>query len=89
MNVPPVSTPTRERFNGRGGIDKDGAMFIENRYVLDDEDLNFRILSTSISSYLSPQGNADNRWRRLCGTGVVEAFDHNASISAPFAAREP
>ncbi|HZC29440.1 MAG TPA: hypothetical protein VE269_06840, partial [Gaiellaceae bacterium] len=81
----PVSTPTRERFNGRGGLDQAGALFIEDRYVLDDEDLNFRIRSTDIFSYLSPQGNADNRWRRLCGEGVVETFSNNAPISAPFA----
>jgi hypothetical protein len=80
----PVSTPTRERFNGRGGLDRDGALFIEDRYVLDDEDLNFRIRSTDIFNYLSPQGNADNRWRRLCGAGVVETFDNNAPIADPF-----
>ena len=84
----PMSTPTRERFNGRGGLDKDGMRFIEERYVLDDEDLNFRIRSTGITNYLSPQGNADNRWRRLCGTGVVETFDKNAAMTAPFVAGE-
>jgi hypothetical protein len=82
----PVATPTRERFNGRGGLDRDSTLFIENRYVLDDEDLNFRIRSTDISSYLAPEGNADNRWRRLCGTGVVEQFDNNAPVADPFAA---
>src|SRR4051794_13155828 len=84
----PVSTPTRERFNGRGGLDKAGALFIDDRYVLDDEDLNFRIRSTDIFSYLSPQGNANNRWRRLCGAGVVETFDNNAPIADPFVAGE-
>src|SRR4051795_7152788 len=84
----PVSTPTRERFNGRGGLDKAGARFIEDRYVLDDEDLNFRIRSTDIFNYLSPQGNANNRWRRLCGAGVVETFDNNAPIADPFVAGE-
>jgi len=84
----PVATPTRERFNGRGGLDKDGSAFLEDRYVLEDEDLNFRIRSTAIFNYLSPQGNADNRWRRLCGEGVVEQFDHNAPTAAPFAAGE-
>ena len=84
----PVATSTRERFNGRGGLDRDGALFIEDRYVLEDEDLNFRIRSTDISSYLSPEGNADNRWRRLCGAGVVEQFDNNAPIAAPFVAGE-
>jgi hypothetical protein len=56
--------------------------------VLDDEDLNFRIRSTDIFNYLSPQGNADNRWRRLCGAGVVETFDNNAPIADPFVAGE-
>jgi hypothetical protein len=82
----PIATPTRESFNGRGGLDQDGALFIEDRPVLDDEDLNFRIRSTGISNYVSPQGNADNRWRRLCGEGVVETLDHNAPMTAPFTA---
>jgi len=81
----PVSTPTRERFNGRGGLDRNGTLFIENRPVLDDEDLNVRIMGSAISSYLSPQGNADNRWRRLCGQGTIEAFDKHLPIAAPFA----
>jgi hypothetical protein len=54
--------------------------------VLDDEDMNFRIRSTAIFNYLSPQGNAENRWRRLCGEGVVETLDHNAPMTAPFVA---
>jgi hypothetical protein len=82
----PVATPTRERFNGRGGLDQDGGLFIEERPVLDDEDLNFRITGTSIYNYLSPQGNADNRWRRLCGEGVVEELDKNYPMQAPFVA---
>ena len=39
----PVTTPTRESFNGRGGLDKDGNPFLEDRPVLDDEDLGFQI----------------------------------------------
>jgi hypothetical protein len=84
----PVATPTRERFNGRGGLDRDSTLFVEDRYVLEDEDLNFRIRSTDIFSYVSPEGNADNRWRRLCGAGVVETFDNNAPIADPFVAGE-
>jgi len=84
----PVATPTRERFNGRGGLDRDSSLFVEDRYVLDDEDLNFRIRSTDIFGYVSPEGNADNRWRRLCGAGIVETFDNNAPIAAPFVAGE-
>lgn len=82
----PETTATRERFNGRGGLDKDGNLFMEDRPVLDDEDLNFRISGTAIFNYLSPQGNADNRWRRLCGEGVVEQLDNNLQIKAPFVA---
>jgi hypothetical protein len=84
----PVATPTRERFNGRGGLDANGARFIEDRYVIEDEDLNFRILSTEIFNYLSPEGNAANRWRRLCGAGVVETFDNNLPTADPFVAGE-
>src|SRR4051794_6002827 len=80
----PLATPTRERFNGRGGLDANGGLFIEDRPVIDDEDLNFRIRGTAIFNYLAPQGNADNRWRRLCGEGQVEVLDHNAALAAPF-----
>jgi hypothetical protein len=80
----PVSTDTRERFNGRGGLDDAGALFMDDRPVLDDEDLNFRIRGTTTFAYLSPEGNADNRWRRLCGEGVVEELSNNAPMSAPF-----
>ena len=65
----PVTTPTRESFNGRGGLDKDGNPFLEDRPVLEDEDLGFQITGAEIYNYLAPQGNADNRWRRLCGEG--------------------
>ena len=82
----PQTTPTRERFNGRGGLDADGALFMEQRPVLDDEDLNFRISGTRIFNYLSPQGNADNRWRRLCGEGVVEELSNNLPMQLPFVA---
>lgn len=84
----PVATDTRESFNGRGGLDDAGARFIEDREVIDDEDLNLRIRATGISGYLAPQGNADNRWRRLCGTGVVEALSNNADLAPPFTAGE-
>jgi hypothetical protein len=80
----PVSTDSRERFNGKAGLDDTGALFMEGRPVLDDEDLNFRIRGTQTFAYLSPQGNADNRWRRLCGEGKVEEFSNNAPMAAPF-----
>ena len=79
----PVTTPTRENFNGRGGLDQGGALFMDSRPVLDDEDLNFRITGTQIFNYLAPQGNADNRWRRLCGEGVVSQFKNNAPVTDP------
>jgi hypothetical protein len=81
----PVTTPTRESFNGRGGLDESGALFMERRPVLDDEDLNFRVTGTAIFNYLAPQGNADNRWRRLCGEGVVSQLSNNAPVTGPFA----
>jgi hypothetical protein len=79
----PVSTPTRERFNGRGGLDEDGLMFMEDRPVLDDEDLNFRIVGTRTFAYQAPRGLAENRWRRLCGEGTVEALSNNAGVTGP------
>ncbi|HEX2103332.1 MAG TPA: hypothetical protein VHF51_06745 [Solirubrobacteraceae bacterium] len=81
----PTSTDTRERFNGRGGLDDAGALFMHERPVLDDEDLNFRIRGTQTFAYLSPKGDADNRWRRLCGEGVVEELSNNAPMAEPFA----
>jgi hypothetical protein len=59
---------------------------MERRPVLDDEDRNFRISGTAIFNYLVPQGNADNRWRRLCGEGVVEELDNNLPMKAPYVA---
>jgi hypothetical protein len=80
----PVSTDTRERFNGRGGLDEAGALFMDERPVLDDEDLNFRIRGKKAFAYLAPKGDADNRWRRLCGEGEVEELSNNAPMAAPF-----
>jgi hypothetical protein len=80
----PETTPTRERFNGRGGLDQAGSRFMDSRPVIDDEDLNFRITGTETLNYVAPQGNADNRWRRLCGVGVVETLDNNLAIEPPF-----
>jgi hypothetical protein len=80
----PVTTDTRESFNGRGGIDRDNLPFQEDRPVLDDEDLNFRLRGRETFAYLAPQGNADNRWRRLCGLGEVEELSNNLPIAAPF-----
>lgn len=82
----PGATDTRESSNGRGGLDDNGNLFIEQRPMLDDEDLNFRLVSTGISAYLAPQGNANNRWRRMCGIGVIEALDDDRPPLAPFAA---
>jgi hypothetical protein len=81
----PVSTDTRERINGRGGLDDVGDLFMDDRPVLDDEDVNFRIRGTKTFAYLSPEGNADNRWRRLCGEGVVEELSNNSPMAEPFA----
>jgi hypothetical protein len=82
----PAATETRESFNGRGGYDKDGALFQDDRPVLDDEDLNFRIRGTKTFAYLAPYGDANNRWRRLCGEGIVEELDKNAPMYKPFKA---
>jgi hypothetical protein len=79
-----VTTPTRESFNGRGGLDKDGNVFLEDRPVLEDEDQGFRITGAKIFNYLAPQGNADNRWRRLCGEGYVSPLANSASNIGPF-----
>lgn len=80
---PFAPTNTRESFNGRGGFDRANRLFVDQRPVLDDEDVNIRVTSTAIDNYVAPQGNPNNRWRRLCGRGVVEPFG-NAAPTARF-----
>jgi hypothetical protein len=80
----PETTESRESFNGRGGLDDEGNLFMDERYVLEDEDLNFKVLGKKVLNYLVPEGNANNRWRRLCGVGMVEKTDYPYDQTAPF-----
>src|SRR3954469_505415 len=40
-----------------------------------DEDMHIRLTPRTLDAYLAPEGNANNRWRRICGTGVIEQFN--------------
>ncbi len=75
---------TRENFNGKAGF-KDGAIFEGHFY--DDDDQNFRLTPRTLDGYLAPNGDPNNRWRRFCGTGIIDDFN-NQSPSAPFVVGE-
>src|SRR3954463_9774382 len=53
-----------------------------------DEDMHFRLTPGTIDAYLAPEGNANNRWRRICGTGTVQQYNNsgggNNDPRAPF-----
>jgi hypothetical protein len=38
--------------------------------------MHFRLTPRTLDAYLAPEANANNRWRRICGTGVVEQFNN-------------
>ncbi|MBA3328731.1 MAG: hypothetical protein H0T43_10560, partial [Solirubrobacterales bacterium] len=85
----PESTDTRDNFNGKAGF-KDGGIF--EGHFFDDDDMNFRLTPRTVDAYMAPEGNANNRWRRVCGTGVVEQFNNSGPggaeahpAKAPFA----
>jgi hypothetical protein len=69
----PVGTPSREHFDGEAGFDVGGPVFGGDFY--DDDDLHARLTPRTLDAYLAPGGNANNRWRRFCGTGIVEQLD--------------
>lgn len=77
----PAATDTRENFNGKAGIDTHGPIFVGDFY--DDDDMNFRLTPRTLDAYLAPNADPNNRWRRFCGTGIVDDF-HHLSPAAPF-----
>src|SRR3954470_21178446 len=44
-----------------------------------DEDMHIRLTPRTLDAYLAPEGNANNRWRRICGTGVIEQFNNSGN----------
>jgi hypothetical protein len=48
-------------------------------HFFDDEDMHFRLTPRTLDAYLAPESNANNRWRRICGTGVVEQFNNSGN----------
>jgi hypothetical protein len=76
-----AATATRENFNGRAGFLDVGAIFVGDFF--DDDDMNFRLTPRTLDAYLAPNGDPNNRWRRFCGTGIVDQFN-NLTPASPF-----
>ena len=66
----PLVTPSREHFDGEAGFDIGSPIFAGDFFV--DDDLRARLAPRTLDAYLAPDGNANNRWRRICGTGIVK-----------------
>jgi hypothetical protein len=66
----PLRTPSREHFDGEAGFDTGAPIFAGDFYV--DDDMQARLAPRTLDAYLAPGGNANNRWRRFCGTGIVK-----------------
>jgi hypothetical protein len=83
----PQTNDDRESMNGQAGfIDHDSTSLEMKGHFFDDEDMQFRLTPRTIDAYLAPNGNANNRWRRICGTGVVEDDNGNRLARSPFLA---
>jgi hypothetical protein len=81
--IPPKpASATRENFNGKAGFDTAGPQFVGDFF--DDDDMHYRLTPRTLDAYLAPNGDPNNRWRRWCGTGTIEAFNGAAPL-APFA----
>ncbi len=73
----PVATDSRDRFNGKAiGFGQDGPVFELDGHFAEDEDMHFKLTPLTLDAYLAPNGDANNRWRRFCGTGTVEQFNN-------------
>jgi hypothetical protein len=78
----PASDPiSRDILNGAAGFDNNGARF--QGLFFGDEDMHFRLTPRTLDAYLAPNGDPNNRWRRFCGTGLVEQFNNSGQGGAP------
>jgi hypothetical protein len=86
----PTTTDTREILNGLAALDDGGGSQRFTGLFFGDEDMHFRLTPRTLDAYLAPEGDANNRWRRICGTGTVEQFNNsgggNNDPRAPFLA---
>jgi hypothetical protein len=75
----PDSSDTREILDGNAALDHGGGGGGPRFQGLffGDEDMHFRLTPGSIDAYLAPEGDANNRWRRICGTGTVQQFNNS------------
>jgi hypothetical protein len=84
----PDSSDTREILNGLAALDDGNGNQRFTGDFFNDEDMHFRLTPRTLDAYLAPEGDANNRWRRICGTGVVEQFNNsgngNNDPRAPF-----
>src|SRR3954468_15965450 len=90
----PNTSDTREILNGDAALDHGGGGGGPRFQGLffGDEDMHFRLTPGSLDAYLAPEGDANNRWRRICGTGTVEQFNNsgggNNDPRSPFQANQ-
>ncbi len=78
----PLFDPTsRDNFNGKAGFDTAAPIFVGDFF--DDDDMHFRLTPRTLDAYLAPNGDANNRWRRFCGTGTIEQFNNSGPGGAP------
>jgi hypothetical protein len=84
----PDSSDTREILNGIAALDDGNGDQRFDGDFFNDEDMHFRLTPRTLDAYLAPEGDANNRWRRICGTGTVEQFNNsgkgNNDPRAPF-----
>src|SRR3954452_1447694 len=75
----PDSSDTREVLDGNAALDHGGGGGGPRLQGLffGDEDMHCRLTPGSIDAYLAPEGDANNRWRRICGTGTVQQYNNS------------
>jgi hypothetical protein len=75
----PDTSDTREILDGDAALDHGGGGGGPRFQGLffGDEDMHFKLTPGTIDAYLAPQGDANNRWRRICGTGTVAQFNNS------------
>jgi hypothetical protein len=79
--TPSTDLKTREILNGTAGFDTNAPKF--QGLFFGDEDMHFRLIPRTLDAYLAPNGDPNNRWRRFCGTGLVDQFDNSGPGGAP------
>lgn len=79
--APQTDPNSRDILNGAAGFDTNAPRF--QGLFFGDEDMHFRLSPRTLDAYLAPNGDPNNRWRRFCGTGLVEQFNNSGPGGAP------